>query len=73
MKYVLREAFKYYFADFFRKGGTPPLYGIFLAKKELRNRGGPPPLSEKNVGKKGVTELGGTPSPLYGHFPENFS
>ena len=40
----LREPSKYYFADFVRKGGTPPLYGLFFpAKKGLRVWGVPPP------------------------------
>ena len=39
----LREAVKYYFADFVRKGGTPPpLRTKFSAKKELWNWGVPP-------------------------------
>ena len=39
----LSEAIKYYFADFVRKGGTPPpLRTKFSAKKELRNWGVPP-------------------------------
>ena len=29
---VLREPFKYYFADFVRKWGTPPIYGFFPEK-----------------------------------------
>ena len=38
------EPFKYYFADFVRKGGTPPPLRIFFpAKKELRIWGVPPP------------------------------
>ena len=40
---TFREPFKYYFADFVRKGGTPPpLRTKFSAKKELRNWGVPP-------------------------------
>ena len=41
---VLREVVKYYFADFVRKGGTPPpLRTKFLPKKKLRIWGVPPP------------------------------
>ena len=42
----LREPFKYYFADFVRKGGTPPpLYGLFFRQKRSYGFGGyPPPL-----------------------------
>ena len=39
------EPFKYYFADFVRKGGTPPLYGFFFRQKRSYGFGGyPPPL-----------------------------
>ena len=42
------EPFKYYFADFVRKGGTPPPLRIFFpAKKELRIWGVPPPFTDK--------------------------
>ena len=56
---LLREAVKYYFADFVRKWGTPPLPRLrifFFGKKvtELRIWGVPPP-------------------PVYGFSPENFS
>ena len=41
---MLREDFKYYFADFVRKGGTPPpLRTKFSPKKRLRIWGVPPP------------------------------
>ena len=41
---TLRENFKYYFADFVRKGGSPPpLRTKFSPKKRLRIRGVPPP------------------------------
>ena len=55
----IREPSKYYFADFVRKGGTPPPLRIFFpAKKELRIWGVPPspPLRifpRKFVFKKG--------------------
>ena len=52
----LREDFKYYFADFVRKGGTPPLYGQnFLQKKGYGFGGYPPPFTDippKNLLKK---------------------
>ena len=39
----LRENFKYYFADFVRKGGTPPPpLGIFSGKKGVTDLGGTP-------------------------------
>ena len=55
---TLREGFKYYFADFVRKGGTPPPFtDFFPAKKELRIWGVPaPPFTDfprKNFFKKG--------------------
>ena len=41
----IREDFKYYFADFVRKGGTPPpLRTKFSPKKRLRIWGVPHPL-----------------------------
>ena len=42
----LREASKYYFADFVRKGGTPPPFtDFFSGKKGVTDLGGtPPPL-----------------------------
>ena len=40
----LREVVKYYFADFVRKGGTPPPFtDKIFAKKKLRIWGVPPP------------------------------
>ena len=43
--HAIREDFKYYFADFVRKGGTPPplLRIFFPAKKGLQIWGVPPP------------------------------
>ena len=38
----LREAVKYYFADFVRKWGTPPVYGFFFGKKGVTDLGGTP-------------------------------
>ena len=39
----LREDFKYYFADFVRKGGTPPpLTDFFSGKKGVTDLGGTP-------------------------------
>merc|ERR1719397_2314472 len=54
---ILRGNFKYYFADFVRKGGTPPpLRTKFSPKKRLRIRGVPPPpftdIPPKNLLKK---------------------
>ena len=41
---VLREPFKYYFADFVRKGGNPPpLYGQNFRQKKVTDLGGTPP------------------------------
>ena len=41
---LLREVVKYYFADFFRKGGTPPpLRTKFSPKKSYGFGGYPPP------------------------------
>ena len=49
-RHGLRENFKYYFADFVRKGGTPPpLRTKFSPKKRLRIWGvPPPPFTDKN-------------------------
>ena len=52
----LRGAVKYYFADFVRKWGTPPLYGKkFRQKMSYRFGGYPPPpftkFSPKNLQK----------------------
>ena len=46
-KQDIREVVKYYFADFVRKGGTPPpLYGFFFRQGGSYGFGGypPPPL-----------------------------
>ena len=52
----LREDFKYYFADFVRKGGTPPFTDKIFAKKKVTDLGGsPPPFTDippKNVLQK---------------------
>ena len=56
MLFYVRKDFKYYFADFVRKGGTPP----------------PPPFTDKIFGKKGVTDLGDTPLPPLRIFPRKF-
>ena len=42
---VVREDFKYYFADFVRKGGTPPppFTDFFSGKKGVTDLGGTPP------------------------------
>ena len=43
---LLREVVKYYFADFVRKGGSPPpLYGQNFCQQKVTDLGGtPPPL-----------------------------
>ena len=73
---MLRENFKYYFADFVRKGGTPPPFtDKIFAKKKVTDLGGTPlpPFTDKIFGKKGVAELGGTPLPPFTDFsPEIF-
>ena len=38
----LREGVKYYFADFVRKGGTPPFTDFFSGKKGVTDLGGTP-------------------------------
>ena len=44
-KIYLRENFKYYFADFVRKGGTPPPFtDKIFSKKKVTDLGGTPPL-----------------------------
>ena len=45
----LREPFKYYFADFVRKGGggTPQIRNSFFAGKKIRKGGGGTPLTDK--------------------------
>ena len=56
----LREPSKYYFADFVRKGGTPPsLYGFFSRQKRSYGFGGYPPppftdFSPKKILQKGL-------------------
>ena len=39
---LLREPFKYYFADFVRKGrgGTPQIHNPLFAEKKIRKQGG---------------------------------
>ena len=41
-----REAVKYYFADFVRKGGTPPFTDKIFDKKGVTDMGGTPPCSK---------------------------
>ena len=38
----IREGVKYYFADFVRKGGTPPPFTDFFGKKGVTDLGGTP-------------------------------
>ena len=69
----IREDFKYYFADFVCKGGTPhPLRTKFSPKKRLRIWGVPPfpPLRTKFSAKKSYG-FGGYPPPLYGQNPQS--
>ena len=71
----LREDIKYYFADFVRKGVTPPpLYRQSFCQKKVTDLGGtPPPLRTKFSLKKSYGFRGYPPSPLYGHLPNFFS
>ena len=46
---VIREDFKYYFADFVRKGGTPPSTDKNFAQKKLRIWGVTPPSPFKDI------------------------
>ena len=53
----VREDFKYYFADFFRKGGPPPpLRTKFSPKKKFRVLGGPPPPPFTDIPPKKVLQ-----------------
>ena len=49
---VLREVVKYYFADFVRKGGTPPLYGQNFRQK--KGYGHSPEKCSSKSAKNGV-------------------
>ena len=40
---TLREGVKYYFADFVRKGGTPPTLRTKFSPKKITDLGGTPP------------------------------
>ena len=55
----LRGDIKYYFADFVRKGGTPPLTEKKIRQKKVTDLGGTPLYGQE----EGVTDFGGTPSP----------
>ena len=63
------EAFKYYFADFVRKGGTlPPFTDKIFGKKGVTEIWGNPPLTEFLLKtlcvffqEEGAFDLGGTP------------
>ena len=64
----LREASKYYFADFVRKGGTPPPFtDFFSGKKGVTDLGGTPPPTPPVYGfffqRKGTYGFGGYPPP----------
>ena len=69
MTVSLREGVKYYFADFVRKGGTPPppFTDFFSGKEGVTDLGGTPlpPFTDFFFSKKGVTDLGGTPAPPF--------
>ena len=53
---VLREDFKYYFADFVRKGGIPPpLTDFFFDEKGVTDLGGTPPPYEYIFAQKCLT------------------
>ena len=53
----LREYVKYYFADFVRKGGTPPPFtDKIFAKKKVTDLGGTPPSPFTNISPKNVLE-----------------
>ena len=70
----IREDFKYYFADFVRKGGPPPpLYGQNFRQKKGYGFGGypPPPLYGFFFQRKGGYGFGGYPPPLYGQNPQS--
>ena len=49
MQNPIREDIKYYFANFVRKGGTPPQFkNKIFAKKKVTDLGGtPPPFTNK--------------------------
>ena len=56
---MLREVFKYYFADFVRKGGTPPPFtDKIFSKKKVTDLGvtprppGAPPFTDIPLKKK---------------------
>ena len=50
---AIREVVKYYFADFARKGGTPPPFtDKIFAKKKLRILGGTPAPPFTNIPPK---------------------
>ena len=54
---VIRENFKYYFADFVRKGGTPPHFtDKIFAKKKVTDLGGTPPSPFTDTPPKNVLQ-----------------
>ena len=53
----LREEVKYYFADFVRKGGTPPPFtDKIFAKKKVTDLGGTPPPPFTDIPPKNVLQ-----------------
>ena len=54
-KFRFRENFKYYFADFVRKGGTPPPFtDKIFAKKKVTDLGSTPPPPFTDIPQKNV-------------------
>ena len=52
----IREGVKYYFADFVRKGGTPPFTEKFFVKKSYGFGGFPPPSPFTDTPPKNVLQ-----------------
>ena len=53
----IRENFKYYFADFVRKRGTPPPFtDKIFAKKKVTDLGGTPPPPFTDIPPKNVLQ-----------------
>ena len=53
---TVRENFKYYFADFVRKGVPPPLYGQNFRKKKVTDLGGTPPSPFTDIPPKKILQ-----------------
>ena len=69
----LREDFKYYFADFVRKGGggTPQIRKSLFAEKKSVKGGGGTPKSETPFLSEKKREGGGGVYPPYGQNPQS--